>query len=145
MITSPFSRDRGKAQAQAHRDRAVVAAGFMMFASIVMIITGLFDMITGIAGIAENAYYVVSPEYVYRFDVTVWGWTHVSFGLLLIGAGYCLLTGRAWARGLAVVLAAFNAVENFMFMPYSTAWSLLAIALDVVVIWAIAQEGREFA
>jgi vacuolar-type H+-ATPase subunit I/STV1 len=148
MITSLFSRDhasRDQGGAQAHRDQAGAAAGFIMFASIVMIITGLFDMITGIAGIARNAYYVVSPDYIYRFDVTAWGWTHVSFGLLLVGAGYCLLAGRAWARGLAVVLAAFNAVENFMFMPYSTAWSLLAIVLDVVVIWAIAQESRELA
>jgi vacuolar-type H+-ATPase subunit I/STV1 len=143
MITFPFSRDRGKAEAR--REQAGAAADLTMFASVVAIITGLFDMIIGIAGIARNAYYVVSPEYIYRFDVTAWGWTHLSFGLLLVGAGYCLLTGHAWARGLAVVLASFNAVENFMFMPYSTAWSLLAIALDVVVIWAIARDGREFA
>jgi hypothetical protein len=140
MITSPFTRGRGKAQA--HRDQAGAAVGCAMFASIVMIITGLFDMIIGIAGIMQNAYYVVSPDYIYRFDVTVWGWVHLSFGLLLVGAGYCLLIGRAWARILAIVLAAFNAVENFMFMPYSTAWSLLAIALDVVVIWAVVQDGR---
>jgi hypothetical protein len=128
-----------------HGTGTAVAAGLTTFASVILIITGLFDAITGISGIARNAYYVVSPQYIYRFDVTAWGWTHLIFGVLLVLAGFALLTGRTWARLLAVVLAALNAVENFMFMPYSTAWSLLVIALDVAVIWAVARDSREFA
>jgi hypothetical protein len=116
-----------------------------MFASILMIIAGFFDVIAGISGIVHSAYYAVSPDYVFRFSVTAWGWAHLIFGVLLVLAGYALLTGRAWARTLAVVLAALNAVENFMFLPYSTAWSLLAIALDILVIWAVVRDSREFA
>jgi hypothetical protein len=116
-----------------------------LFASVVLIISGLFDVITGISGIARNAYYTVSPEYIYRFDVTVWGWAHLAFGLLLAGAGFALLTGRTWAAMTALVLAALNAVENFMFMPYSTAWSLLAITLDITVIWAVSSQITDVA
>jgi hypothetical protein len=132
---------------ETHRGDAgsALAAGLTVFASIMIIIAGFFDVIAGISGIAHSAYYAVSPEYVFRFSVTAWGWAHLTFGALLVLAGFALLAGRTWARTLAVVLAALNAVENFMFLPYSTAWSLLAIALDVLVIWAVVRDSREFA
>jgi phosphotransferase system glucose/maltose/N-acetylglucosamine-specific IIC component len=34
-----------------------------------------------------------------------------------------------------------GAVANFLFIPYYPFWSLLIIALDVLVVWAIAAHG----
>jgi hypothetical protein len=50
-----------------------------------------------------------------------------------------------WARAVGIVLAALSAIANFLFIPYYPFWSLLMVALDVFVIWALARHGREVA
>jgi hypothetical protein len=44
---------------------------------------------------------------------------------------------------VAITLAVLSAIANFLFIPYYPFWSLLIIAVDVFVIWAIAAHGRE--
>ena len=41
------------------------------------------------------------------------------------------------ARVTAIVLVMISAIENFFFIPYYPFWSILVIALDVWVIWAL--------
>jgi hypothetical protein len=38
-----------------------------------------------------------------------------------------------------------SAIANFALIPYYPVWSLLIIALNVFVIWALAAHGREMA
>jgi hypothetical protein len=47
------------------------------------------------------------------------------------------------ARTVAIFLAVLSAIANFAFIPYYPFWSLLIIALDVFVIWAVAAHGGE--
>jgi hypothetical protein len=56
-------------------------------------------------------------------------------------AGWGLLSGRTWARTVAIILAVLSAVTNFLFVPYYPFWSLLLVTLDVLVIWAVAAHG----
>ena len=45
-----------------------------------------------------------------------------------------------WLR-IAVGLAILSAIENFFFIPYYPWWSVLIIALDVWVLWALTRPG----
>jgi hypothetical protein len=58
-------------------------------------------------------------------------------------AGFFLLSGATWARVVGIIVAVLSAITNFLFVPYYPFWSLLIIALDVFVIWALAAHGRE--
>jgi hypothetical protein len=64
-------------------------------------------------------------------------------GLLVAFAGWGLLSGRTWARVVALTLAVLSAISNFLFVPYYPFWALLLITLDVFVIWAIAAHGGD--
>ena len=64
-------------------------------------------------------------------------------GLVVAFAGYGLLTGRTWARVVAITLAALSAIANFLWLPHYPFWALLIISVDVFVIWAVAVHGRE--
>jgi Ni,Fe-hydrogenase I cytochrome b subunit len=113
------------------------AVGGIAFAGTIMIMLGIFHAIDGIAAIADDEFYVVTQNYVFDLDVTVWGWIHLILGIILAVTGYFLLARRPWAGVVAITLAVISACIYFFYIPYQPWWSLLIIALNVFVIWAI--------
>jgi hypothetical protein len=114
--------------------------GLVKFAGIMLIVSGLWGVLAGISEILNDKIFVATPQYVYSFDLTAWGWVHVIFGLLAAAAGFGVLKGTAWGRMLGVVLASANLLINFAFIPYYPIWSILIIALDVLIIWQLASQ-----
>jgi hypothetical protein len=125
------------------RESSGWAVGFILFAAIMMIMTGVFQALEGLIAIFENEFYVATRNYLFQFDATTWGWIHLVVGLVVAFAGWGLLSGRTWARAVGITLALLSAIANFLFIPYYPFWSLLIIALDVFVIWAVAARGGE--
>jgi len=125
--------------------RSGVAVGFTMFAAFMMILIGAFHIIAGIAGILEDEFYTVTPNWVLQFDVTTWGWIHLIAGIVVLLAGFGLFSGAVWARTVAVIIATVSAIANFAWLPYQPFWSLTMIAINVFVIWALTVHGRDIA
>jgi hypothetical protein len=119
------------------------AVGFILFAAIMMLMAGVFQVSAGLVAIFENEFYVATRNYLFQFDATTWGWIHLLIGLVVALAGWGLLSGRTWARVVGITVAVLSAIANFLFIPYYPIWSLLIITLDVFVIWAIAAHGRD--
>ena len=119
------------------------AAGLTVFAGAMMIMVGVFQAIQGVVALFNDTFFVVGQEWVFSFDVTVWGWIHLLVGVLLVAAGFFVFRGAVWARVIGVAAVAISAVLNFMWLPYYPLWSLLIIALDVFVIWALTVHGRD--
>ena len=128
---------------RAERGTSGWAAGFSLFAALMMIMAGCWQALAGLIAIFENEFYVQTRNYLFEFDATTWGWIHLVVGALIGLAGVGLLAGQTWARVVGIVLAVLSAIANFLFIPYYPFWSLLIIALDVFVIWALAAHGRE--
>lgn len=121
------------------------ARGFVLFAAVMLVIIGIFHAFNGLSAILEDGFFVVTPNYLYSIDVTTWGWLHLVMGIVILLAGVFLLRGSLWAVLVGIVVAGVSAILNFLSIPYYPFWSLLIIALDVVVIWALATHGRELA
>jgi hypothetical protein len=119
------------------------AAGTSMGAAVIMVTVGIIQLFQGIAAVAEDEVFVGGINYVYKFDLTTWGWIHIILGVLVAIVGLALFTGAGWARVSAIVVAAISIVANFLWLPYYPGWSLLIIALDVVVIWAVSTWNPE--
>jgi hypothetical protein len=120
------------------------AAGFILFAAVMMIMVGIWQALAGLVAIFENEFYVATRSYLYEFDATTWGWIHLVVGLIVAFAGWGLLSGQTWARIVGITVAALSATANFLFIPYYPFWSMLIIAADIFVIWALAAHGRRF-
>jgi hypothetical protein len=128
----------------ANRERRTgLAVGLVLFAAMMMFLVGVFQAFTGLVAIVNDEFYVATEEYLLKLDQTTWGWVHLIVGLVVAGAGVGLLSGRTWARGVAIVMALVSAITLFGFIPYYPIWALLIIALDVAVIWAVAVHGGE--
>ncbi len=137
MTTDPTFTD--DIQAGSSSDTAV---GIALFGASLMIMAGVFQAIQGIVALANDTFYVLGDEYVFQFDLTSWGWAHLALGALLILTGAFLMAGATWARWTGVVLAGVSAVANFLWLPYYPLWSILVIAIDVAIIWALTAHGR---
>lgn len=121
-----------------HSLRQGLAAGTSIGASILLMTVGALSVFEGISAVLNDDLFVVGPEYVYEFDITAWGWIHIVLGALLVVAAFGLVSGATWARVTAIVLASLSIVANFLWLPYYPWWSILVIALNVVVIWGVA-------
>jgi hypothetical protein len=119
------------------------AHGIAVFAGVVMIIGGAFQALEGLAGIVRDKWLVVLPQYIYAFDLTLWGWIHLLVGLALLVIGIFLLRGQTWARVAGMAAAVISAILNFVWLPYSPWWALMIIAIDILIIWALASYLRQ--
>jgi hypothetical protein len=126
-------------------NRSMWAVGWMTFAAFVMVTMGFFQVLQGLAAIFKNDFFVVGSEYLYKVDVSTWGWIHLILGVLIFFAGFGLFSGAVWARTIGVILAVLAAIANFAWLPYQPVWSILIIALCVAVIWALTVHGRDVA
>ncbi|GAA4556246.1 DUF7144 family membrane protein [Pseudonocardia xishanensis] len=118
------------------------STGFTAFAGAVLLVTGICQVLLGIAALIRDTLYITTPQYIYAFDVTTWGWVHLIVGAAVALTGIGVLQGQTWARVVGIVLASLSIIANFMFMPYYPVWSLVVIALDIVVIAALVREQQ---
>ncbi|MFI2781358.1 DUF7144 family membrane protein [Streptomyces sp. ALB3] len=112
-------------------------SGWTVFAAVMMIFGGAMAVFEGIAAIAKDDLFVSTRNYVFQFSLTGWGWVHLILGIVVLLAGCALFSGALWARAVGVLLAGLLAVANFLWLPYYPFWSLVLIAINVFVIWAL--------
>jgi hypothetical protein len=119
------------------------ATGSILFAAGMLVITGVLQLFIGTTALVHDRIYDGTPQYLFAFDLTVWGWAQLLTGILSVAAGYGALRGLTWARMVGIGLAGLSMVIQFMFTPHYPMWSLLVIALDVVIIWCLATYHRD--
>jgi hypothetical protein len=106
-------------------------AGWVVFAGIMMIMLGAFQVIEGLVALFDQGYYLVAPSgLVLSVDYNTWGWAHLIIGVLAVATGI-------------VILAVLSAILNLVFIAAYPVWSTIVIAIDVIVIYAIVVHGRE--
>ncbi len=107
------------------------------FAGTVLLTVAVFQILQGIAAVAADDVYITGIAYVYQLDVTTWGWIHIVVGALAIAAGAGVLAGKTWAYVTGIILAVIASITNFAFLPYYPIWSLVILAFNIAVIWAL--------
>jgi hypothetical protein len=118
--------------------------GWVLFAGTILLAIGFINAIQGLAALFKDEVYLVTDSgLLVTTDWTAWGWTLLIWGGVLILAGIGLFSGQGWARWFAVVVVFINLVAQFAWFPAYPLWSLIAIALDVVVLFALTARWDE--
>ena len=118
--------------------------GWVVFASAMMLLLGCFQAVQGLVAVFDDGFYhVTQGGLVIDVDYTAWGWTHLLLGVLIFICGLGVLTGNLVARTVGVLLACLSALANLAFIAAYPVWSVLIIAIDVLVIYALTVHGRE--
>lgn len=113
------------------------ATGLTAFAAVMLFLVGMLDIFRGIMAIAEDDVFVTTPNYVFEFDLTSWGWIHLILGVIAVIVSIGLFQAALWARITGVAIAGLVVIANFLSLPYYPVWSIVMIAFSAFVIWAL--------
>src|SRR3954454_2703534 len=128
---------------QVHRESRTWKFGVALFAGVMMVTVGVFEALQGLVALFDNNVFLKTPDYLFAFDLTAWGWIHLVIGLLLILIGFLVVAGKVIGRVLGIIVVFISAMVSFASLPYYPIWSVLLIALDIFIIWALATYGAE--
>ena len=132
------------ANGSVYGDEPTAWAGWVIFAGVMMIMLGSFQIIEGLVALFDDGFYAVASNgLVVNVDYNTWGWAHTIIGIVAIGAGLGLLAGNLAARIVGVGIAFLSALVNLAFISAYPIWSTIMIVIDVLVIFAIIVHGRE--
>jgi hypothetical protein len=130
--TSAAGRAGRSAERQPH--------GLVLFAAVLLVVLGFFNLIDGISAVARSHVFVANAHFVFG-DLRAWGWVALILGALQVLAAAGVLAGNQAARWFAVVVVALNALGQMFFIPAYPFWSLLIIAVDIVALWGLCVYG----
>lgn len=121
------------------RSAGVLAAagGLTAFASVMLVLCGFLDIFRGIMAILDDEVFLTTRNYVFKFDLTSWGWIHLVLGVVAVAVGIGLAMTATWARIMGVLIASLLIIANFLSIPYYPFWSLTLIALYGFTIWGL--------
>jgi hypothetical protein len=120
-------------------------AGWIGFAGTLMLIIGSVDFFQGLIALFDDEYYVVTASGFLLVDLTGWGWIMLIWGALLLVSGLGLLTAQSWARWVTIVVVALNFLVQLGFLGNSAypLWTLTALSLSVIVLYALTARWEE--
>ena len=132
--TTEPPRSRGGHRAQGH------SSGLVLFASVLLVVVGCFNVIDGIAAIANSHVFTANAHYVFG-NLRAWGWITLILGAAQLLAAAGVLAGNQLARWFAVAVVGLNAIDQMLFIPAYPFWSLMIIAVDVVALYGLCAYG----
>ena len=121
------------------------AIGWTAFAAIMMLVTGIWWLIAGLVAVFEDTFFVVTDDYIFKFDATAWGWIHIGLAVLVMAAAYGLFVAATWARVVGVIMAVLSGLVAFAWIPYYPVWGILFVMASVFVVWALTVHGEDIA
>jgi len=114
--------------------------GLIFFAAILLFVVGFFNLIYGIAAIANSHVFTANAHYVFA-NLRTWGWITLIIAIAQLAAGGGILVGNQLARWFAVVMVGLSAIDMMFFLPAYPFWALTIIAMDIVALYGLCAYG----
>jgi hypothetical protein len=112
--------------------------GSAVFASILLAVAGIVNMIYGIAAIGDSKFFVNDTRYVFS-NLNTWGWVTLLLGVLALAAALSVVRGGVFGKVVGIFVASISAIGALLSMggvyPF---WSLAVFAVCIVVIHGLA-------
>jgi type III secretory pathway component EscV len=112
-------------------------SGWISFATVMLTMIGAFNIAEGLAALMLSTVSYIDAGRLVVVSLTAWGVLALVSGALLVAIGLGLFARNELARTAAVVLIALHALIQLAALAAFPIWSLLMIALDVVVLFAL--------
>jgi hypothetical protein len=117
---------------------AIPGYGWITFAGVMLIVVGSFNIIEGIAAIANSDY--LANELLFA-NLDAWGWFFLIWGIIQVIAGFALFGGAGWAVFVGIVTATFNLIAQLSWARAFPVWAVSAMVVDVLVLYGLIVYG----
>jgi hypothetical protein len=119
--------------------------GWIVFAAMMLGLLGIFQLIAGFVALVDDDYFQavgVEPLFL-AVDQTTWGWLQLGLGTAAILTAAGLLYGVLAARVVGIGIVAISGFSHLLAIGSYPLWSVILIAVDVCILYAIAVHGAE--
>jgi hypothetical protein len=113
--------------------------GWLTFASIMLVVAGIGNFIWGVTALARDELLVNKLLFA---NLTFWGVVFMILGVFLVVAGVAVLSKAQWARVFGIIFCSLSIIFYFMVIWAHPVWSVLVIAIDVLIIYGLAEYGE---
>lgn len=114
------------------------------FGGVLLLIASGFDILQGASAVANDDLYAQGSDYLYKFDMTAWGWVHLILGVLGVLVAVGILMRASWGQITGIMIASLSMLTNFMFLPIYPVWSAFIIGFNAIVIWALCSQLKSY-
>ena len=114
--------------------------GWVLFAAIMFGIAACLNVIWGIAAVSSSHFFVANAHYVFS-DLNTWGWIVMAFGAVEVLAALSIWRGGAFGRWFGMIVAGLAVIAAMLSIAAYPLWSLVLVALYILVIYALAAYG----
>ncbi|MCH8201323.1 MAG: hypothetical protein IIB85_05315 [Chloroflexi bacterium] len=119
-------------------------SGWVTFAAIIVVIAGMFNLLSGIAAITENDLVKALNQVLYGIDIEAWGWFWAAIGVAQLITAILLFARNPTGAMLAILGATISATFTIFLIFVAPLWAITVVALDIGIIWAITANIEDF-
>jgi hypothetical protein len=120
-------------------DNADRISGWWLFAGILLGISGVLNIIWGIAAVSESHFVTeTGAQYIFS-SLNTWGWITLILGVLEILAAMSLFGGGEFGRWFGIFAASLVAIDALLDVRVLPFWSISVFALSVIVVYQLAK------
>jgi hypothetical protein len=128
------------ASQRAYVDELEPGTGWVLYAGIMLLLVGCWNIIDGIVAIGNSSYLVNRVPF---SNLHAWGWFFLIWGIVQCGVGVAIWAGRSWAAVIGVVSAFGNILAQLAWARTSPVWAVCVIAADALVIYGLVVYGGD--
>ena len=110
--------------------------GWWLFAGILLSISGVLNVIWGIAAVSESHFFVSETHFVVS-SLNTWGWVTLILGALQLVAAFSLFSGGSFGRWFGIITAGLVAIAALLDLPGYPFWSICVFALSVIILYQL--------
>ncbi len=120
-------------------------SGWVTFAAVMVLIVGLFNVLSGAGAIAESDSVTARvQEVLYGIDIKTWGWFWLIIGVAQLATGILLFSRSTIGALMAIFGATVSASFTIFIIFVAPLWAITVLALDIGIIWIISANSEEF-
>jgi hypothetical protein len=120
--------------ADAVREAEFEANGWLLFAGLMILFTGFWNIFEGILVFFRSGFFSSNPV---LFGLRTWAVIWIAFGVLEVAAAYGIMGGRSWARWFGVVIVGLSALAHMFAITAYPWWSLFILTIDLVILYGL--------
>lgn len=116
--------------------------GWLLFSAVILITGGVIRIFDAFWAFDKGEDFDNTVETVlFNHDLTAYGWVWLVMGLLLIAAGFGVLSGAQWARWFGIIVASLAAISSMLWIYVYPIWSLVGVIIAFCVIYGLSTYG----